>query len=700
MTRKQDPAAKELSDSLRSHRREIAEVFAAALQPTAKWAPMMAARGADWASFVQSEFFAFVDYLAEYFRCNDPTFRQLFVGEKIKSLYDASLDDEGRRAQARAVSEREFQGLAEVLRPRVSDGAWALLETELGAIDRLLSADAPRTQRVLLVGDCLFLDIVPFIVSDLLEHGIKFLPDYATSKNPLELRDQLRRLSQKKFDVVFFSPFSYEFSPTYTQLNDWRKAGLDSGALARIVDETWRDTRDTLDLLADLFDCPIHVHNSSAVIREQNAVKRLIKLKATARVRHTARARVNERLAAHVEQKNAESYKHLFVLDELAIVERAGEQQAGAFHYRTALQHPALLGCLLADSYLDILVVNACLAKKKLVVCDLDNTLWEGVIGEGEVSHHHDRQRALKALKAKGVVLAINSKNDPEKVHWRGGTLCEDDFVCAQISWDPKVQGMKRIQSDLNLKMKDFVFIDDRDDELELMRMTHPEVLCLDAKQPRTWTRIALWHALLDDDLEMDRTLMYKQRDQRKAFIQDDVSNDEEKAALFAALQLKLTIMRAQAGDLKRVVELINRTNQFNLEGHRTSFKEVSQWHASREHIIVVGQTADRFGDMGTTCVAVAQMTGGEMRLLPFVLSCRVFGYGIERSVLNYLKSVAASAGIRRIVGRYVPTPHNGPCKDFLAENGFRDEGQQWVFEVGAPSPSDAQWLQVEVAVA
>jgi FkbH-like protein len=221
-------------------------------------------------------------------------------------------------------------------------------------------------------------------------------------------------------------------------------------------------------------------------------------------------------------------------------------------------------------------------------------------------------QRILKDLKSKGAVLAINSKNDPANVHWRGATLSDNDFVYAAISWDPKAQGMKRIQADLNLKMKDFVFIGDSEDELELMRMTHPEVLCLDATDSNTWTRIALWKEFLEDDLEMDRTLMYRQREERKAFIKEDASSDEEKAALFAVLRLKLKITRAQPADLKRAAELINRTNQFNLEGSRASFKEVAQWHASPGHVIVTAQTADCFGDMGTTCVAVARLDGVE----------------------------------------------------------------------------------------
>ena len=294
------------------------------------------------------------------------------------------------------------------------------------------------------------------------------------------------------------------------------------------------------------------------------------------------------------------------------------------------------------------------------------------------------------------MVLAICSKNDPANVHWRGSTLAENDFVHAAISWEPKVHGMKRIQAELNLKTKDFVFIDDRADELDLMRASYPDIVCLDATDPSTWRRLALWKELLDDDLEMDRTLMYQQREKRKEFVVDDVAGAKEKAELFAALELKVTIVPTRPADLKRVAELVNRTNQFNLQGSRTSFREVAAWNASPGWLLLTAQSADRFGDMGTTCVAIAQLQGDQMSVPVFVLSCRVFGYGVERAVLNHLKDVAAQKGIRRLTARHVRTPQNAPCEHFLADNGFQQDGEQWAFEVGSASPANDEWLHVE----
>jgi FkbH-like protein len=660
-----------------------------------RWEQAMKGAQPHWEQFLQLEFFSYVDYLREYFRTGDLTYKQLFIGEKIKSLYDAELDDRAARERTALVNHAEREGLERVLRPHLSTDNWSSFVNEIDFVHRSLSAEARRVQRVLLVGDCIFLDIIPFVVVDLLAQGVRLVFDYATSKNPFALRDELRALSAKSFDLVFISPFSYEFVAAYSQLASLRSLRMSHEVTQAAIEQTWQTTRATLDVAAELFDCPIHVHNSAAIVREEHSGKRLLRMVATSARRKRGRRYMNRALDEYVEQKNGEAFRHLFVLHEDRCVSEFGEWRAGAFYHRTALQHPAAMGRALAPHYVDILYANAHLMGRKLVVCDLDGTLWEGMIGEGEVVHHHLRQQALRDLKTKGVVLAIASKNDPANVHWRGATLTTNDFVHAAISWEPKVHAMKRIQADLNLKSRNFIFIDDRHDELSMMQTAFPEVLCLDANDPATWRRIGLWQHLLDGDLEMDRTLMYQQRDARKGFVAEDSDSEIEKANLFASLQLKVTIAHATRADLKRITELVNRTNQFNLQATRTSFREVAQWHQSSEHVILVAQTSDRFGDMGATCIAIARTKGDEMVLMAFVLSCRVFGYGVERSVLNYLKSIAADEGIDRLVGRYIETPQNAPCRDFLPDNGFHAEGDRWVFQIGETSPTDPAWLQV-----
>ena len=213
---------------------------------TPKWAPMMREHQSDWDAFLETHFYVLADYLAEYFARGDDTFKYLLVGEEIKNLYDPKLSESDARAQAVSVGADERGNLETLLRPRVPDADWQLLSSCLAHVQRMLAAQSARTQRVLLVGDCLFLDIVPFIVGELLDFGITIVPDYATSKNPLELRDELRKLSARKFDLVFFSPFSYDFAPEYAQLTEWRQGFMRSKAVQDVADRTWRETSVTL----------------------------------------------------------------------------------------------------------------------------------------------------------------------------------------------------------------------------------------------------------------------------------------------------------------------------------------------------------------------------------------------------------------------------------------------------------------------
>ena len=154
--------------------------------------------------------------------------------------------------------------------------------------------------------------------------------------------------------------------------------------------------------------------------------------------------------------------------------------------------------------------------------------------------------------------------------------LNADDFVCAQINWENKVGNIKRIGQILNLKTKDFVFIDDRADEREMVNMAMPEVFTLDATAERDWQLLDLWSQTLSAQGETDRTQFYKQKEQRDSFLQTQTAVVEDQGALFEKLGIIVTVRDAKKADLKRVAELINRTNQFNTCGSRTSVNECS----------------------------------------------------------------------------------------------------------------------------
>ncbi len=136
----------------------------------------------------------------------------------------------------------------------------------------------------------------------------------------------------------------------------------------------------------------------------------------------------------------------------------------------------------------------------------------------------------------------------------------------------------------------------------------------------------------------------------------------------------------AEGGDLKRVVELINRTNQWNLCATRTSFAQVRGWHDSKDASILLARAADRFGDLGTVCVAVVTFDAQEVQIPVFVLSCRVFGYGVETEMLKQIRHRFGVGRERsRLVGYYRASPQNHPGRAMYTDHGFAQDGDAFV---------------------
>lgn len=648
--------------------------------------------------FLTLEIHVFIEYLADYFRAGDPVFFHLYLGEKVKQCYvgDEGLDERRRRLDQ--ILSHDEKALLETMRTQVGAESLERLAWTLGELRRILLAPAPATANVLFVGDCLFLDMTAYLTAPCLEDGITLNPTFATPKNGPALRSELKRLADKKFDLVFYSPFTFDFSPV---LSSYMRVGRCLDGRRRIetsVGEALADVESTLAALADQFECPILVQNTRMVRRNDGSPLEWFKDLATRRARRLIRDRINLALDDFIKRANSASFEHLFPLDEFALLEGVGDFKLGRLIKDSKYQHPSELGRALVDPYRDAITARLRLLGRKLVVTDLDNTLWDGVIGEGAVAHHRNRQRILLKLKSKGVVLATNSSNDPARVKWDGALLNAGDFVNHQINWDPKVVNMKRIHEALNLKYKDYVFIDDRGDQLAMVGASMPEIQLLDATSERSWKLLDAWAGILADQAEGDRTQLYRERERREGFLADQVEVDP--TALFANLGIRVTVRAASRSDLQRLAELINRTNQFNLAGSRTSFRELTQWFDDPAHMILVVDAADKFGQMGTVCAAVAEREAGRLKIPIFVLSCRVFGYGIETVVLNSIKRLALSSedgAAAPIVGLFKETSHNGPCHSMYPDHGFLREGDCWIHaEPSALIPEDPAWLTIE----
>ena len=689
-----------ISDALALRGREAAMSLMQAVSAWEKYRDQIDAV-TDLDAFLFSDFSFMVDYLRLRFQTGKADYRSLYVGEKIRQAYygpQSSVDEQ--LARRSAILEAETRGLLEILGKELAPDDLRQFAAEMQQIARILTTRSDRTLEVLFVGDCLYLDVTAFLMGSVLDDGVSINPTLVMTHQPADLRNELRRLAGQRFDLVFFSPFSYEFAGSYNRLQWWHQGALPAAVIRQIAQESVQEAVASLDLLIKLFDCPVRVHNSANIRRHGGELPERIKDILSWRARRAGRRQVNDLLAQKVAERRAAGFEQLFLFDEAALLQRHGERGLGQVFYNHDSRHPAALGRWVAGLYRDLIFVRARLSGRKLIVCDLDNTLWKGVIGEGRVEHYTDRQRILLQLKSRGVVLAIASKNDPRNVRWDGAMLQAQDFVSSQISWDPKVIAIRRIAQHLNLKSKDFVFIDDRPDERALVQGAMPEVLVLDADDERCWRLLEQrGNGLVGAD-DGDRTAMYRERDARDAFLQSVSVEEEDPVAAFSQLGLTVQIRSAGHADLKRVVELVNRTNQFNTCGSRISLREATAWIESVDHEILVIECSDRFGSMGTISVCVVHRTERGLNIPVFVLSCRVFGYGIERVILNTVKSLAERHGAA-VIGPTRETAHNDPGRRVYPDNGFvLEASDSWVWRSSdGIRLDDAVWLAITRAL-
>ena len=460
-----------------------------------------------------------VDSLGLYYDTGDEVYRQIYIGEAYKTSHDPNLSRDEQQVVRERISAAIMTGVLDNCRRVLGPGSLDQLVSDLDGMHRAVVIPARKSADVLMVGDCLFLEVASFLCGPLLEEGTEFNPSFIGSHNPAELRNQIRERAQTSWAAVCYSPFTYTFSDHYAASLRQSTGFARPGAVRAMVEPAMEIIGGHLDLIASLFDCPVFVHNSVNVRRHDSTLVDVAKMILSWGTRRRVRDEANRQLADHVEKVNASTFPHVHVFDEHEFLGKHSEWELGRRYYNSRVQHPTVLSRLIADRYRDLIETLLNFSTKKLVICDLDNTLWEGEIGEGDVRHYQDRQLILRRLREKGVLLAINSRNDARNVHWRGAALDASDFVASEINWDTKPNNMKRIQQKLNLKTKDFVFIDDRGDQREFVSSAFPEIRVLDATADRSWQLLDHWSHLIFRNDEGDRTRQYREREQREQFL-------------------------------------------------------------------------------------------------------------------------------------------------------------------------------------
>jgi FkbH-like protein len=341
---------------------------------------------------------------------------------------------------------------------------------------------------------------------------------------------------------------------------------------------------------------------------------------------------------------------------------------------------------------------------RKCIVLDLDNTLWGGIVGEDgfegiELSPKPpgmafvEFQRLLLALYQRGIILAINSRNNDDEAlrvikEHPDMVLREDNFASMRINWNDKISNMKAIAVELNIGLDSMVYFDDDPINREVMSKALPEVMTVDLpKDPSlyapTLMNINDFNTLSITDEDKKRGQMYSQQ-RKRIELEKSASNLED---FLSQLGIRINIRRADEFTIPRIAQLILKTNQFNLTTYRYHEEDIRKFAQDKNMLVGCAQTEDKFGDNGITGVFIVKKNTGhsEWTIDTFLLSCRVMGRGIEDAIMEFILNEAKKEGIRKVRGQYIPTKKNKPCEEFLPKVGFKKEGEYWIYSSEAP---------------
>ena len=311
----------------------------------------------------------------------------------------------------------------------------------------------------------------------------------------------------------------------------------------------------------------------------------------------------------------------------------------------------------------------------KLVVWDLDNTIWDGILLEDRLPTLRPGVADLiRGLDGLGVLQSIASRNDHAMAMAHLGQLgLSEYFLSPEISWSAKSVSVAAIASGLNLSLDTVLFIDDQPFELEEVAHTHPEVRTLNAADiPNLLDDPLIRPVVITDDAKR-RRVMYLQDKARQQSAEEFIGPPEE---FTASLNMLLHIERAVTGDLDRVEEMTLRTNQLNSTGYIFSRDELDRLVDSKSHDLLIVSLQDRFGDYGKIGLVLIESEEAGWNIKLLLVSCRVLSRGIGTIVLNYIAARAAAAAATLRV-EFRDTGRNRPMKIALMMAGFHSAGSQ-----------------------
>ncbi len=330
----------------------------------------------------------------------------------------------------------------------------------------------------------------------------------------------------------------------------------------------------------------------------------------------------------------------------------------------------------------------------KCLVLDLDNTLWGGIIGDdgmggivlGQGSAEGEAflsvQQLALDLRQRGIVLAVSSKNDEPvarqvfKDH-PDMLLREDHIAVFQANWNDKASNLEFIAKSLNIGVDSLVFLDDNPAERAQVRQVLPQVAVPEiGTDSSTYARIVTAAGYFEaiDYLDSDRS----RADQYTANAKraDMQLQARDLTSYLASLKMEMSIHQFDQHGRKRIAQLINKSNQFNLTTKRYSEAEIEVMETNSNTLTFQVRLSDTFGDNGVISIIIVKRQDADWHIDTWLMSCRVLGRGVERTVLNELVKSVGEQGGSQLFGRYCPTSRNAMVAEHYKKLGFEFTGE------------------------
>lgn len=334
-------------------------------------------------------------------------------------------------------------------------------------------------------------------------------------------------------------------------------------------------------------------------------------------------------------------------------------------------------------------------SRKKCLVLDLDNTLWEGILGEDGIDgiriggEYPGKaflyfQEALIELSKKGVILAICSKNNESDVieAWKKNPFIKlnQKYISAyRINWLDKSDNIRELSQELNIGLDSFVFVDDNPAEREQVKQFLPMVEVPDFPEhpymlPAFFSTLLerYFHVYAITEEDRRKTEQYKANMNR---VQEE-RKFVDFTTYLSSLNMEITITEANEFNIFRIAQMTQKTNQFNLTTKRYSDTDI-QMLVDHGWLIYCIAVKDKFGDNGITGVIILEPLADGMKIDSFLLSCRILGKGIESAFLRFIMNLLYVRGIKNLCADYSPTAKNVQVADFYEKIGFNVLGQK-----------------------